>query len=108
MTWLLKIAEYFYGAQRTSSDVPIRVFFRRTLCLCALISLLLSIVVSVSFDMREIDRAFYAYADVKIRELRAHVDRSQNTAEELKRQTRESAVKYASMLSEIIAADPIS
>ena len=106
MTWLLKVAEYFYGAQRTSSDVPIRVFFRRTLCLCALISLLLSIVVSVRFDMREIDRAFYAYADVKIRELRAHVDRSQNTAEELKRQTRESAVKYASMLSEIIAADP--
>ncbi|MBR5760285.1 MAG: SpoIIE family protein phosphatase, partial [Thermoguttaceae bacterium] len=34
------------------------------------------------------------------------VDRSQNTGDELKRQTRESAIRYANMLSEIIAADP--
>ncbi|MBP5622099.1 MAG: SpoIIE family protein phosphatase [Thermoguttaceae bacterium] len=73
---------------------------------CALLSLVLSIVVTISFDVHEINEDFYEISSARIKELESHAHRSRDVSSALKRQTKKTAARFATMVAEIIAANP--
>ncbi|MBP5622040.1 MAG: hypothetical protein J6X44_08500, partial [Thermoguttaceae bacterium] len=101
-----KIVRFLFRSRKTSSDVPIRVFFLRMLAWCALLSLVFSIAVTLSFDKHEIDSDFCELAVARIKELESHASRSRKTSEALKLQAKKTAARMTTMVAEIISADP--
>ncbi len=78
----------------------------RMLSWCALLSLILSVVVTISFDAHEINKDFYEVSSARIKELESHAHRSRDVSAALKRQTKKTAGRFATMVAEIIAANP--
>ncbi|MBR4750878.1 MAG: SpoIIE family protein phosphatase [Thermoguttaceae bacterium] len=101
-----KIVGFLFKSRKTSSDVPIRVFFLRMLAWCAFLSLIFSVVVSISFDIREINGDFFNVSRARINELQSHANRSRGTSDALKRQAKKTAGRFATLLAEVIAENP--
>ncbi len=104
--FISKVVRFLFRSRKKLSDVPIRVFFLRMLSWCALLSLVFSVVVSISFDIREINKDFYEVSSARINELESHAHRSKDVSATLKRHTKKTAARIAAMIAEIIAADP--